>query len=76
MKEFAPDAVPCTMLARVDLFDSCNTRDDFTAKYKEMVDSAKSTKKIAAALRRCVRDIESMIKVTCPQNLSSFQFEV
>eukprot|EP00435_Cladocopium_sp_Y103_P068676 s638_g32.t1 len=62
MKENAGEAVCLNYLRRTDLFDSCNVRSDFAEKLKNIAAKASSTKVVAAALRKCVREMDSMIK--------------
>ena len=63
MSEYASKALTCSYLSRTDLFDACNTRDDCQEKHRQIVEGAKNTKTLAAALRKCVREVTSMIKV-------------
>lgn len=63
MSQNAPDAVCLSFLRRGDLFDACNTRNDFQEKVKEVSAKASSTKVLAAALRKSIKEIQSMIKV-------------
>ena len=62
MMENAGEAVCLNYLRRTDLFDSCNVRSDFAEKLKTIAAKASSTKVVAAALRKSVREMDSMIK--------------
>ena len=63
MMEYAPKSVTVMYLSRQDLFDECQTRDEFQDKFKSIAEEAKHTKTLASMLRKCVKDMTSMIKV-------------
>lgn len=64
MMENAGEAVCLNYLRRTDLFDCCNVRSDFADKLKTIATKASSTKVVAAALRKSVREMDSMIKAS------------
>jgi hypothetical protein len=42
---------------------ACSNKDDFTSKYQQIMECCKDTKTLAASLRKCVKEMSSMIKV-------------
>ena len=63
MSEYAPKGVTVLYLSRGDLFDECTTKDDFQSKFKSISEEARDTKTLASMLRKCVKEVASMIKV-------------
>ena len=62
MQEHAGRAVCLNYLRRDDLFDACTARADFQEKLKDINDRAAATKLIAASVRKCIKEVQSMIK--------------
>ena len=74
MKDFASRAVVCPFLRRGDLFDNCATKEQFKEKLKELQDRAKDTKTLAAAVRKCLNEISSMLKAAVGECALCFSF--
>lgn len=68
MQEHAGRAVCLNYLRRTDLFDGCTTRADFQDKLKDINDMASATKLIAASVKKCIKEVQSMIKAETDQS--------
>ena len=62
LSSFAAKAVCLPFLKKTDHFDDCFSRQDFKDKLKVMQERASQTKTIAASLRKCIAEMDSLIK--------------
>ena len=58
-------------MRKQDLFEDCFTRQAFKDRLKELQDRASETKTIAQTLRKCVAELESLVKASQVQGWDS-----